>query len=81
MCCTAAKVNGGCRLRSALVWSQVSSRPGGEQVTKRGLGACMQYAAEEQGAKRARAKCSSEAAEASATAVGENVAALAEAAM
>ncbi|CAL8470081.1 g9623 [Coccomyxa elongata] len=59
---------------------KVSSRPGGEQVTKRGLGACMQFAAEEQGAKRARAMCSSEAAEASPTAVGENVAALAEAA-
>ncbi len=48
-------------------------------MTKRSLGACMQFAAEEQGAKRARPNCSSEAAEASLAAVGENVAALAEA--
>ena len=43
--------------------SQVCSRPGGEQVTKRGLGACMQHAAEEHVAKRARGNGGSKAAE------------------
>lgn len=50
-------------------------------MTKRSLGACMQFAAEDQGAKRARANYSSEAAEASPAAVGDYVAALADAAL
>ncbi len=48
--------------------SQVSSRPGGEQVTKRSLGACMQHAAEEQSAKRGRVTSGSGAVEALAAA-------------